>query len=85
MARIEIRRVLAWAWFLGSLVGIPAFADDARIRIVSPVAGRQFAPGDKVSIVVEMASSLRATDGSVGLAGLGSVKAKTFSGSAAFS
>ena len=57
-----------------------ALADDARVRIVSPVAGQQFAPGDKVSIVVEIAQSLRATDGSVGLAGLGSLKAKGFTG-----
>jgi hypothetical protein len=55
-------------------------ADDARVRIVSPVAGQQFAPGDKVSIVVEIAPSLRATDGGVGLAGLGALKAKGFTG-----
>ena len=71
-------RVFILAWFVGSFLGAAALADDSRVRIVSPVAGQQFAPGDKVSIVVEVAPSLRATDGSVGLAGLGSAKAKNF-------
>jgi len=80
---MEIRRVFMLAWFLASLgdtFGSEALANDARVRIVSPVAGQQFAPGDKVSIVVEVAPSLGATDGSVGLAGLGSLKAKSFTG-----
>ena len=71
-------RVFVLAWFLGSFPGAAASADDARVRIVSPAAGQQFAPGDKVSIVVEIAPSLRATDGGVGLGGLGSAKAKNF-------
>src|SRR5688572_3841727 len=75
------RFVFVPAWFLASVaVGAAALADDARVRIVSPVAGQQFAPGDKVSIVVEIAPSLRATDGGVGLGGLGSAKAKGFTG-----
>jgi hypothetical protein len=80
---MDIRRVLVVASFLGSLggaFGSAALADDARVHIVSPVEGQQFAPGDRVSIVVDVAPSLRATDGSVGLAGLGSVKGKGFSG-----
>ena len=80
---MDIRRVYALALFLGSLgdtFGSAALADDARVHIVSPIEGQQFAPGDKVSIVVDVAPSLRATDGSVGLAGLGSLKGKGFSG-----
>jgi hypothetical protein len=80
---MEIRRLYVLALFLGSLgdtFGSAALADDARVHIVSPIEGQQFAPGDKVSIVVDVAPSLRATDGSVGLAGLGSLKGKGFSG-----
>lgn len=80
---MQSRRVFVLALFLASLgdiFGSAAWADDARVRIVSPIEGQQFAPGDKVSIVVDIAPSLRATDGSVGLAGLGSVKAKGFAG-----
>ncbi len=80
---MDIRRVLVQAWFLASL-GDPfvsaALANDARVRIVSPIEGQRFAPGDKVSIVVEVAPSLRATDGSVGILGLGSLNAKRFTG-----
>ena len=67
---MDIRRVYALALFLGSLgdtFGSAALADDARVHIVSPIEGQQFAPGDKVSIVVDVAPSLRATDGSSGL------------------
>lgn len=80
---MDIRRAYVLALFLGSLgdtFGSAALADDARVHIVSPIEGQQFAPGDKVSIVVDVAPSLRATDGRVGLAGLGSVKWKGFSG-----
>lgn len=80
---MEIRRVILLAWFfasLGNSLGSGALANDARVRIVSPIAGQQFAPGDKVSIVVEVAPSLGATDASIGLAGLGSLKAKSYTG-----
>lgn len=83
MARMESRRVFVLALFLASLgatCGSAALADDARVHIVSPIEGQQFAPGDKVSIVVDVAPSLHATDGSVGLVGLGSVKGKGFPG-----
>lgn len=82
MTRMKFRRIFVLAFLLGSLgctFGIAAFADDARVRIVSPKEGQQFAPGDKVSIVVSIAS-LHVTDGSVGIAGLGSVKGKGFPG-----
>jgi len=81
--QVSLKRVFMLAWLLATLgdaLGSAAFADAARVRLVSPVAGQQFAPGDKVSIVVEVAPSLRATDGSVGLAGLGSLKASRFTG-----
>jgi hypothetical protein len=71
------------AWLLASLVGtfrFEAVADDAGVRIVSPVAGQQFAPGARVSILVEMAPWLAATDGSIGLVGLGFLKAEGFTG-----
>lgn len=80
---METRRVFVLTWFLASLgdtFGSAALADDARVRMISPIAGQQFAPGDKVSIVVEVAPSLRATDGNIGLAGLGSLKVKNFTG-----
>jgi hypothetical protein len=83
MVRMGIRRIFLLAWFfasLGNTLGSGALANDTRVRIVSPIAGQQFAPGDKVSIVVKVAPSLGATDGSVGLAGLGSLKAKNFTG-----
>jgi hypothetical protein len=41
---------------------------DPRVRVISPVEGQEFAPGGKVSVVVEIAPSLHATDGSVGVA-----------------
>ena len=52
---MDIRRLYVLALFLGSLgdtFGSAALADDARVHIVSPTEGQQFAPGDKVSIVV---------------------------------
>lgn len=80
---MKIRRIFVLALLLGSLGGtfaFAAFADDARVHIVSPIEGQLFAPGDKVAIVVDIAPSLHATDGSVGIACLGSVKGKGFRG-----
>ena len=65
---------------LDCVFGLVAFAADIRVRIVSPIEGQQFAPSEKVAIVVDVAPSLHATDGSVGIAGMGSVKGKGFTG-----
>jgi len=64
----------------GSALATMASPADPRVYILSPVEGQQFAPGDRVSIVAEIAPSLQATDGMVTLAGLGSLKATGFSG-----
>jgi hypothetical protein len=80
---MKIRWVLVLSLFLLSLednFGFGTFVGDARVHIVSPIEGQQYAPGDKVYIVVDVAPSLYATDGSIGIAGLGSVKGKGFSG-----
>lgn len=68
-----------WVSALGAFFGIEAFANDARVQIVSPKEGQIFAPGDKVSIAVEVAPSLHATDGKIGIFGLGSVHGTGFS------
>jgi hypothetical protein len=65
---------------VGSTFAAAKLSEDPRVHIVSPVEGQQFAPGDKVSVVVEIAPSLHATDGSVGLGGLGSLKGTGFPG-----
>ena len=80
---MKIRRVFVSALLLVCLdcvFGLVAFAADIRVRIVSPIEGQQFAPNEKVAIVVDVAPSLHATDGSVGIAGMGSVKGKGFTG-----
>jgi len=64
----------------GSALATMASPADPRVYILSPVEGQQFAPGDRVSIVAEIAPSLQATDGMVTLAGLGSLKPTGFSG-----
>lgn len=65
---------------LGNSFTLAAFASDARVRIVMPIEGQQFAPGDRVAIAVDVAPLLHATDGSVQISGLGAVKGKDFSG-----
>jgi hypothetical protein len=65
---------------LGGAFLSAALAEDPRIRIVSPLEGQRFAPGDKVSVVVDVAPPLQATDGGIGLEGLGSIKGKGFPG-----
>lgn len=57
-------------------------AGDPRVRIVSPAAGEQFAPGDTVSIIVEVTPPLAASSVRVGIPGLSPIlKATRLSGS----
>jgi hypothetical protein len=67
------------------ITAVHAFAatvsgEDSRVRIVSPVEGQQFAPGDNVPIVVEIAAPLYATDGGVTVAGMGLLRARGYPG-----
>jgi hypothetical protein len=57
-----------------------ASAADPRVHLISPVEGQQFAPGDKVSVVGEIAPFLQATDAGVGLRGLGGLTLTGFAG-----
>ena len=80
---MDRRRVLAFALLLvsvGAALAAPPPVRDARVRIVSPVEGQQFRPGAKVSIVVDVAASLRATDGLIAIQGLETLRAKQFLG-----
>ncbi len=56
-------------------------AGDPRVRIISPAAGQQFAPGQTVSITVELTPPLRANDIAVSVFGLGRLKGTNYSGS----
>jgi hypothetical protein len=64
----------------GSALAATASPADPRVHIVSPVEGQQFAPGDEVTIVGEIAPPLQATDAGVGLRGLGGLTVTGFTG-----
>src|SRR6185437_5583124 len=77
------RRLLLLVLFLitsAHAFGAAVSDKDLRVRIVSPTEGQQFAPGDKVSIVVEVAAPLYATAGGVTIAGMGLLRATGFPG-----
>ena len=59
----------------------PQTAGDPRVRIVSPAAGQQFAPGQTVSITVELTPPLTANDIAVRVPNLGRLQGTNYSGS----
>ena len=54
------------------------WAQNAGVRIVSPIDGQEFVPGQEVTLEVDVSSSLQATDAEVSAQGLGILKAKDF-------
>lgn len=56
-------------------------AGDPRVRITSPAAGQQFAPGQTISITVELTPPLTANDIGVRVPGLGRLQGTDYSGS----
>jgi len=84
LPRSEMGRAVLLALALlgtgGSALAATASPVDLRVHIVSPVEGQQFAPGDKVPIVGEIAPSLQATDAGVTLWGLGGLTLTGFTG-----
>jgi hypothetical protein len=62
------------------LAATPYTAGDACVRVVSPVAGQLFAPGDTVEFVVETAPPLWAVDGGIGISGFGEIRGRGIPG-----
>lgn len=54
------------------------WAGNAGVRIVSPADGQEFAPGQAVTLEVDVSSSLQATDAQVSAQGLGILKTEDF-------